>query len=151
ASVRNEARVAAMRENTVQRQLRQLEVRRAVADRDQIELRALERETAANRSVLESFLARYTEISTRGDASIQETSARVISRAETPEAPSFPQKGPMLVLAGIIAFVAGLGTVLVAELTRGTIRHFTDIEMASGLPVLAALPSLKTSKSKELG
>jgi succinoglycan biosynthesis transport protein ExoP len=150
ASVRSEARVAATRENTVQRQLRTLESRRAVADRDQIELRALERESAADRSVLEAFLARYTEISTRGDASIQETNARIISRAETPEAPSFPQKGPMLVLAAMIAFGFGLGVASIAELTSRKIRYLNDIDWVSGAPVLAALPPVKKSRDAAL-
>jgi polysaccharide biosynthesis transport protein len=150
ASVKNEAQVAASREASVQRQLRELEARRIIADRDQIELRALEREAAANRSVLESFMSRYTEISTRGDISIQETNARVISRAETPEGPSFPQRGPMFVLAAMVAFALGLGVVFVAELTRRTIRFRNDIEGAAGARVLAALPDVAEPQKEAL-
>ena len=58
ASVRNEARIAAAREESLQRDLTQLESRRVVSDRDNIQLRALERDAAANRSVLENFLTR---------------------------------------------------------------------------------------------
>lgn len=141
-SVRNQASVAAAREASAQRELGRLEARRAVADRDQIQLRALEREATANRSVLESFLSRYTEISTRGDLSIQEANARIISRAELPANPSFPQKPPMLVLAAMAALAAGLTTVFVAELTHRTLRHVYDVEAASGVPVLASLPSV---------
>jgi uncharacterized protein involved in exopolysaccharide biosynthesis/Mrp family chromosome partitioning ATPase len=151
SSVRNEAEVAATREAGVQNQLRALESRRAVADRDSIELRALERDAAANRSVLESFLARYTEVSLRGDASIQEANAHVISRAETPDAPSFPQRGPMLVLAAMVSFGFGLGAVFVAEVTNRTIRHATDIESAAGVPVLAALPVAGEEPLRKLG
>jgi len=142
ASVRNEAQVAAAREATAQRELRALEGRRAVADRDQIALRAFEREAAANRSVLESFLSRYTEISTRGDLAIQDTNARIISRAETPEGPSFPKRGPMMVLAAMVSFGFGLGAVFFAEITSGTVRHLADIESVSGVPVLASLPAV---------
>ncbi len=87
------------------------------------ELRALERDAAANRTVaLELFLSRYTEVSTRGDLSIQEANARTISRAETPGEPNFPKKGPMVVLAALAALAAGLAAVLIAELTNRTVR-----------------------------
>ena len=142
SSVRNEATLAAAREASVQRELSQLEARRVVADRDQIELRALEREAAANRSVLESFLSRYTEVLTRGDLSIQEANARIISRADLPESPSFPQKQPMLVLAALVGLAAGLATVFIAELTNQTVRRSSDIESWSGAPVLAVLPAM---------
>lgn len=140
ASVRKEAEVAAMRETNAERELRRLEQRRSVADRDQIELRALEREAAANRSVLEAFLARFTEVSLRSDISIQDSNARVISAAQTPESPSFPRKGPMIFLAGLVSLVFGLGAVFVAETGNGAVRHISDIELEAGVPVLAALP-----------
>ncbi len=150
ASVRSEAQIAAAREANADRELRALEVRRAVADRDQIQLRALEREAAANRSVLESFLARYTEVSTRGGIAVQETNARVISRAVVPDVPSFPQRGPMLVLAAMIGLGCGLGAVFIAEVTNRTVRHVKDIELVSGVPVLAALPAVAAPQDEAL-
>jgi polysaccharide biosynthesis transport protein len=139
-NVRKEAEVAGLRQANAERELRRIEQRRAAADRDQIELRALERDAAANRSVLEAFLARFTEVSLRGDISIQETNARVISDAVIPEAPSFPRKGPMLVLAGLVSLIFGLGAVFTAEISNGAVRHISDIEFEAGVPVLATLP-----------
>jgi uncharacterized protein involved in exopolysaccharide biosynthesis/Mrp family chromosome partitioning ATPase len=142
SSVRTEAQVAAAREESLQRDLARLESRRVVSDRDQIQLRALEREAAANRGVLENFLTRYTEISTRGNIAVQEANARVISRAQLPDGPSFPEKTPMLVLAGLVSLFGGLIAVFVAELMDHKIRHLNDIEKASGVPVLASVPSV---------
>ncbi len=147
--MQNEARVAETRETNLQRQMQQLEMRRAVDDQSGVELRALERDAAANRTVLESFLSRYTEVSTRGDLSIQEANARTISRAETPGEPNFPKKGPMVVLAALAALAAGLAAVLIAELTNRTVRYAGDVENASGLKVFASLPAIASLPQDE--
>lgn len=150
ASVRNEAEVAAAREASLQRDMAQLESRRVVSDRDQIQLRALEREATANRGVLENFLTRYTEISSRGTMAVQEANARVISRATLPENPSFPQKTPMLVLAGLVSIFGGLLAVFVADLMDHKIRHLNDIEKVSGVPVLASVPTVSMPQDEAM-
>lgn len=150
-SVRKEAQVAGIRETNAERELRRLEQRRTVADRDQIELRALERDATAARNVLEAFLSRFTELSLRDNIAIQDANARVISNAETPEAPSFPQKGPMLFLAGLVSFAFGLGAVFVAEAGNGSVRHLSDIELEAGVPVLAALPATRGKLTLDSG
>jgi succinoglycan biosynthesis transport protein ExoP len=141
-SLQNEARIAGARESSLQRDLDRLKGTRATANQDEIELRALEREAAANRNLLESFLARYAEVSARGDISVQEANARVISRAELPDSPSFPQKGPLMMLAAMASVMAGLIAVFLTEMLNRAVRGRGDIEGASAAPVLATLPAV---------
>jgi polysaccharide biosynthesis transport protein len=147
--VKNEAAVAASREQALAAQFKQLEARRAVADQNEVQLRALERDAAADRSVLESMLSRYTEVSTRGDLSIQEANARVISHAELPDAPSFPQKAPMLTLAAMLGMMGGSFAVFVAELRGVRPRRTADVEQLSGHPVFASLPAVGAQPEDE--
>jgi len=142
SSLHNEVLISGAREASLQRDLNALKGRRAIANRSEIELRALERDATANRTLLESLLARYAEVSARGDISIQEANARIISQAHAPESPSFPQKAPLLVLGMMIAFSAGLVTVFFAEMSNRNIRRAEDIETSLGIPVLAVLPQL---------
>jgi uncharacterized protein involved in exopolysaccharide biosynthesis len=65
------------------------------SDTSEIELRALEREAAAQRDLLESLLARYREALARTDTSYLPADARIISRAVAPMDPSFPKKTMM--------------------------------------------------------
>ena len=110
-SVRNETTLA-VRGASVSA-FSQLEVRRVVADRDQIELCA-RAQARRDRSVLGSFLSRYTE---GPDARRSPSGERAdhlaggISGVRV-----FPQK-TVLVLAALIGLVAGLLTVFIAELT----------------------------------
>lgn len=111
----NEVSVAAARERTLRRSIERLKNEVGAARQREGELRALEREAAANRSLLESFLLRASEAGARGDRSIQRPEARIISRAETPESPSFPQKGPILMLAAMASLILGLLLILAME------------------------------------
>ena len=69
SSLKSEAAVAAAREDGVRRDLDALKARSAVSSRDEITLRELDREATANRTLLETFLGRYAEVSSRGDLS----------------------------------------------------------------------------------
>lgn len=139
-SLRTQAQFSAARVASLQRDLDQLKLRRSVANQDEVVLRALEREAAADRTLLESFLGRFAEVSARGEINVQEANARVISRAQLPEEPSFPQVTPLLALALLIAGASGLGAAFIAETTDKTVRRAGDLESAAGVPVVASLP-----------
>ena len=104
----NEVRVAAARESSLRQSIARLKSEVTREKQREGELRALEREAAANRGLLESFLLRASETGARDDRLIQRPEARIISRAETPQSPSFPQKGPVLMLAFMASLTIGL-------------------------------------------
>lgn len=110
-----DARVAAAREASLRQNLDALKQQTNESSADDVRLRELEREAAANRSLLESFLVRYTDANARRDASAQPGLGRIISAAGVPSTPSFPKKGPIMLLATLGGFMLALGLAFVVE------------------------------------
>src|SRR5690606_33336507 len=63
----SEARTALLREQQLLADLNRLKAESARAGEEEVELRALEREANAQRQLLESYVARFREASSRGD------------------------------------------------------------------------------------
>lgn len=101
-----ETQTAQFREKQLVADLNTLKAESARAGEEQVELRALEREAAAQRDLLEAYLARYREASSRREGNYLPADARVFSRAIAPSQPYFPKIVP-------IAAVAFLGSLLV--------------------------------------
>jgi Mrp family chromosome partitioning ATPase len=64
--------------------------------------------------------------------------------------PSFPQKLPLLMLGGLVGICTGLFAVFIAEVTNRKVRFARDVERATGVPVLAALPSVGSRPQDEI-
>ncbi|MFK7791617.1 MAG: Wzz/FepE/Etk N-terminal domain-containing protein [Devosiaceae bacterium] len=97
----NEARVAAARAEALQEELaRQSADAARIAD-SEVELRALEREAAAQRDLLASYLVRFREAATRDDTEMLPTNARIIQTAQVEREAVFPQTMPMVIMAFI--------------------------------------------------
>jgi succinoglycan biosynthesis transport protein ExoP len=110
-----EAKVAAARENALRANLDKLKAQTSATGIDDVKLRELEREAAANRSLLESFLVRYTDANSRQDISAQPGLGRIISAAGEPSEPSFPKKGPIMLLVTFGGFILAIGLAFVVE------------------------------------
>jgi succinoglycan biosynthesis transport protein ExoP len=110
-----EAKVAAARENALRANLDKLKAETSATGIDDVRLRELEREAAANRSLLESFLVRFTDANSRQDISAQPGLGRIISAAGEPSEPSFPKKGPIMLLATFGGFILAIGLAFVVE------------------------------------
>ncbi|WP_159586307.1 GumC family protein [Chelativorans xinjiangense] len=125
-----EAEMARLRERELTADLNTLKAESARADEEQVELRALEREAAAQRQLLESYLTRYREAAARGDRNYLPVDARIFSRAITPSEPYFPKILP-ITLAAFAGSLLLMGiVVLLQELFSGrALRPATgDIE-----------------------
>jgi uncharacterized protein involved in exopolysaccharide biosynthesis len=118
-ALRTAARVAAARETSLIASLDQAKVAVSESNDQEIELRALEREAAAQRDLLESFLARYREAIARTDADYLPADARIISRAVAPQDPSYPKRTMMTIAAGVAAFLIGAAILLLREFSSG--------------------------------
>ncbi len=114
-SLEQQARIAAAREAELKTRLEKLKKTVSNASLEEVKLRELEREAKAQRSLLESFLARYTDASTRNQEQALPGMARIIERAGVPAVPSFPKKGPIMMLAVLAGLMLGLGTAFVLE------------------------------------
>jgi succinoglycan biosynthesis transport protein ExoP len=118
AGLEDQAKIAATREATLRASLNAAKAKASTTNLDEVKLRALERDAAANRSLLESFLNRYTDASTRQEVTAQPGFARIIERAVAPANPNYPKIGPTVILATLAGLTLGLGLAFLAEVLR---------------------------------
>lgn len=119
ASLDNEAAVARERETQLLAQLNTLKADTARSGEDEVGLKALEREAAAQRQLLETYLARYREASSRLDKDSSPADARVISTAIEPQEASFPKIVPITIVATLSTLILSAVAVMLAELFSG--------------------------------
>ncbi len=136
ASLDNEAEVARLRERQLITQLNGLKADSARSGEEEVGLRALEREAVAQRQLLETYLARYREATSRLDGNAAPADARVVSLAGEPSEPYFPKIIPIVVVAGLATFIIGCLAVVVAELFSGrALRPSHDVGTEEGAPI----------------
>ena len=131
-SLENEAKTAGLRENQLVQQLNTLKADTARAGEDEVGLKALEREAAAQRQLLETYLARYREATSRTSSGATPADARVISAAVEPTEVSFPKVMPITIVGGVAGFVLSAIAVLLAELFSG--RALKPVGVAAAGP-----------------
>ncbi|MDK1489146.1 exopolysaccharide transport family protein [Sinorhizobium sp. 7-81] len=118
-SLENEARVGQLREEQLLQRLNTLKAQSAQAGEEEVGLRALEREATAQRQLLETYLARYREATSRTVANATPADARVISNAVVPSNPDFPKAVPITVVAALATFLVGCVVIMLGELFSG--------------------------------
>ncbi|MDH4440115.1 MAG: exopolysaccharide transport family protein [Rhizobium sp.] len=119
AGLENEAAVARERETQLIAQMNSVKADTARAGEDEVGLKSLEREATAQRQLLETYLARYREASSRLEKGSSPADARVISRAVPPQEPSFPKVLPMTIVAALATFIFACVVVMLMELFSG--------------------------------
>jgi succinoglycan biosynthesis transport protein ExoP len=100
----------------------------------------LQREADANRLVYEAYLARFKE--TTEQQKLQEPESFVISAAMPPGVPSYPRSKPLLALGAMLGGLAGVALAFSRQLFDQRLRSVGEVELATGLPVIALVPSL---------
>lgn len=140
--LRSRAESERQREAELQRSLDLLGEQSGALRNELVRLRALERERDAKRDLLESQLARAQE--TAAQEGFQLPDARIISRAELPEAPSFPDKKLLMLIA--FCGSAAVGVSLAYTLQALDDRCYTVSELRNDLgsvSVLELVPSVR--------
>ena len=112
----NEAEVASARETSLRNSLNDTKAQASGQGDAEIKLRALEREAKANRDLLESYLARYRDASSRHDMGAVPAQAAIVSRAHASILPSFPKRGPLSLLVMVATALLALSYVVAREL-----------------------------------
>ena len=118
-ALQTESRTAQLREQQLIADLNRLKAASARAGDQEVELRALEREAAAQRELLESYLTRYREASSRNERSYLPADARVFSRATVPAEPFFPKILPIVGAALVASLLIMSVITLLQELFSG--------------------------------
>ncbi len=116
SGLRNEAQIAGAREMSLRESLGEMKLSASRGNESHIKLRALEREAKANRDVLESYLSRYRDASTRSDQASVPAHASIVSRAHVTSTPSFPQKGPISLLSMAAIVLLGFAHTVAREI-----------------------------------
>lgn len=132
ASLESEARVAKLREQQLLKQLTQVKADTATTQEKRVGLNALEREAAAQRQLLETYLSRYREAMSEKDMNATPADARIISRAPMPTEPYFPKTLPITIVTALAGFVLSSVFILLTELFSGRairpVRYETEVE-----------------------
>ncbi|MFC3071841.1 Wzz/FepE/Etk N-terminal domain-containing protein [Shinella pollutisoli] len=132
SSLENEAKTARFRETQLVQQLNTLKADTARAGEDEVGLKALEREATAQRQLLETYLARYREATSRTGSNSTPADARVISAAVEPTEVAFPKVLPITLVGGLAGFALSAIAILLAELFSG--RALKPVGGAVALP-----------------
>ncbi|MCR6631816.1 MAG: polysaccharide biosynthesis tyrosine autokinase [Magnetospirillum sp.] len=138
----NKAAQAKAREDVLKARIERIQNRTTQSDEAMTEIEQREKLVEAKNQMLESFLARYAELTNR--AEVQEPDARIASRATAPAKPSSPR--PLLFLGVAFAGSSALSVTLafLLERFRTGFRSTRQVREELGLATLAILPD--TSK-----
>ena len=145
-NLKNDYDIAKSREDSLQASLDEATGRTGQDNGVAVRLRELERLNTANKTLFDNFLSR-TNI-TREQASFEEREARVISPATKPGAPSFPKKGLVEALAGVVGLLLGVGGSVALDMLNSGFMTPRELEDKVGYPVLAAIPLLAEKDRK---
>ncbi|WP_458756899.1 GumC family protein [Afipia sp. TerB] len=139
-STKHDYDVAKSREASLQTSLDQLQGVSTESGQAQVRLHELQREAEANRTLYESYLARYKE--TTSQESLEMPDSRVVTQASIPIRPSSPKTRLILGLALIFGLGAGCVIAFLVDYLDRRVKTLEQAEEITGVPALAALPSI---------
>ncbi|MEA1652690.1 polysaccharide biosynthesis tyrosine autokinase [Nitrospirillum sp. BR 11164] len=139
--LQNVARTANARYQAVLRDFNEAKGSLGSDNQNAIHLEAMERDAAVNRHLLETMLTEEKRLI--GRQQLEAPDARVISRATPPVSASYPPKALILLLGTLVGAVAGMLIALLMEEADQTFRQSSQIESATGIPVVALVPEVK--------
>jgi capsular exopolysaccharide synthesis family protein len=145
--LRNEVAVVRARTSSLASSLEKAKGRVAKLNQSEVDLRSLEREANASRTLLETLLQRTKQ--TTSQESFQQADASVVSYASLPRSPSFPKKRLLLPLIFIFAIIQGIVLAYMIERLDLGFRSAEQIARQMGVSSLGLIPSI--SKLATLG
>ncbi|MFD1949573.1 GumC family protein [Sphingomonas arantia] len=138
-----EARVSSLRGS-----LNDLQNRRERDSRAAALASSYQREAAAKRALYER-MSQLSLGSTQA-AQVSLSQAAIIDHADVPTGPVSPNRPLLLALAGIVALIAGAGTIGALEITSGGMRTAEEVREQLGVPILAAIPNEKVQNPADI-
>lgn len=136
------------REMSLAEDVAELENRLADFSNASIGLRQVEREADAVRMRFEELLTRLGM--TQAQVEIQRADAKVINPASYPLEPSSPRVKLMTFFGAAIGLTVGLVAVLIIGMVRGGFATARQLENATGLPVMSAMPAAEVKSAKDI-
>jgi succinoglycan biosynthesis transport protein ExoP len=136
-SLDNDSRIASGRVEGLSSSLEQLKKQATSTNGQDVQLRALEREAKAQRDLLESYLAKYREATTRENLDAAPADGRIISRATVSNTPAYPKKLPIVLIATLATLMLSAGAIATGELLRMTAPRAVAVFTSSPAAVRA--------------
>jgi len=102
----------------------------------------------ADRRIYEQYLARSEEV--HNIIGQERPDAIIVSRADVPLAPSFPNTRLMILAAAGIGAALGLVLVIIVDAWGGGLRNFKQVENTLAVRCLGAIPKLKRHRRDRL-
>jgi capsular exopolysaccharide synthesis family protein len=137
-SLRSDIEFARAREISLQASLDEAQMATGEQNRVAIQLRALEREAAASRALFETFLEQFKQTST--SEGLNEPGARVISKAQVPTAPFYPNVRRQTTAIAMGGFIIAVLLVLGVEALNPGLSDPEQIQTEMGMHALGILP-----------
>ncbi len=150
-SLENQVAIARDRETALQARMRTLKTELSAGNSADVELRSLEQEATAARTLLDTFLARFISTSAQQDMVTKTPDARIVTYSDVPVDPSFPKKSVILFLALISATAVGVALAFVLEMMDTSFRSSDEVESETGAAVLGHVPLLSGWRARRLG
>src|SRR6185437_1852423 len=141
-NTRDAYNVAQSREQALKNSLDRLQTASTDLNKSQVRLRELQREADANRTLYESFLARYKE--TTAQESLELPDSRIVSRADVPIRQSFPKTKLILALSVLQGLILGAILAFVADRLDRRIKSSRQAKELTNLPTLGVIPLIGT-------
>lgn len=131
-TLENDAHIAAGRVENLTAALEVQKTTASLAGADQVHLTTLDMQARLLKDQLEFNTSKYQEALARQSAASTPADARVISRADAPQLPSFPKKLPIILIATLAGLLLSIGIVIGRELLSG--KAFAEGEAFDLLP-----------------
>jgi succinoglycan biosynthesis transport protein ExoP len=143
-STRHDYEVARSREASLQQSFDRLQGVSSSSGQAQVRLRELQREAEANRTLYESYLARYKE--TTAQESLEMPDSHVVTKAGIPIGPSGPKTWSVLGLALTLGLGVGCVLAFLADYLDQRVKTLEQAEQIAGVPALAAVPLISAGE-----
>jgi capsular exopolysaccharide synthesis family protein len=105
-------------------------------------LNELQRDADAERTLYESFLSKFKEMS--AEVGLAHSDAHIVSFARPPASPSAPRKGLSILFGIILGIAAAISAIFIAELFENGVSDSDVVERDLNVPYLASIPSLRS-------
>lgn len=146
-SLDNDVRIAGGRVESLSAGLDQLKKQASSTNGQDVQLRALEREAKAQRDLLETYLAKYREATTRENIDAAPSDGRIISRGIVSNTPAYPKKLPIVLIAALATLLLSSGLIVTGELLAITAPRAVSVLSPSVAAVRARVePAMEAAE-----
>ena len=146
ASLENNVDLARKTETDLVKEVNRLKIEAARVGEAEVELRALEREAAAERELLQTYLRRFREAASRQNENFFPVDARIISKASLPVEAYFPRVIPFSIAGAVAVMILTMVGILAASLLSGAAMVQSGRVRDPYIPEAVAIPPVRASE-----